>query len=182
MRCRICPYRRSRRSPRRALHLGGPPGAPAPGQLGRDRGPLTVNRQARRRCQSVFLARLSCSGPAGTGRKLLTVPVADCDRPGRWPPWPGWICSGLARRRPGCGAWCRRRSRAGQAGGFRARVGRCRTQPGSPERCSRRERSQRGTWQTARMRSCSRVLRSSLLLSSRIRGLDQIPAHKSTYL
>ena len=50
------------------------------------------------------------SDPAGTGRKLLAVRVAECDRPGLLAGVIGVDLFGLAEAggaRPGCVAWCR---------------------------------------------------------------------------
>jgi hypothetical protein len=91
------------------------------------------------------------SDPAGTGRKLLTVRVADCDRPGLLASVAGVDLFGLteaaatARLRDMASAAIKGRAKPEVKPGFPARAGRCRGPPGSPGRCRRCGLSRRGT-------------------------------------
>ena len=71
------------------------------------------------------------SDPEGTGRELLTVRVAKCNRPGLLAEWSGWMCSGWWSRGEGPSAGHgvgggHGPSQAAGPPGFRVRDGRCR--------------------------------------------------------
>ena len=90
--------------------------------------------------------------PEGTGRKLLTVRVEDCDRPGLLAGVVGVDLFGLAEAdgegpaaAHGVGGDRGPGQAGGRAGVSRARAGRCRARPGSRGRCRRCGRSRRGT-------------------------------------